>query len=146
MGNVHTFTSHVRPRFGCVSATLGGESSDTKTTAEFVDMKNYDLVVVQGVASGLASGSTITLRLWEATATDGSGSQSMTHTSASDTFLSTNTTDTDILVCQVRGEDLSSGFRYVGAKISTNNASGTEPVGVIINQMRSRYKQATLPA
>jgi len=148
MGNIHTFTSHVRPRFGCVSAALGSETSiaDTKETAEYVDMRNYDLVVFQGIASAVKSGSTVTLKIYEATSTAGAGSQSMTHASASDTMLSTNATDTDILVCQVRGEDLSSGYRYVGAQISTNDATGTEKVGVVINQMRARYKQATLPA
>jgi len=145
MGNVHTFTSHIRAVYGCLDAALGGESGDVKVTT-FVNMKNYDMIAVQGIASEVASGKIITLRLWEATATDGSGSQSMTHASASDTFTSTNTTDTDILICQARGEDLSSGYTHIGAKISTNQTDGTEVVGVIINQMRARYKQASLPA
>lgn len=146
MGNVHTFTSHVRPRFGLVSAALGSESSDVKETAEYVDMKNYDLVVFQGIASAVKSGSTVTLLIYQATSTAGAASVSMTHALATDTFLSTHATATDILTCQVRGEDLSSGYRYVGAQISTNDSTGTEKVGVVINQMRARYKQATLPS
>lgn len=146
MGNVHKFIEHVRTRFGAVSTSLGGETSDIIETAEYVNMENYDLVVFQAVASGVASSKVLTLLAYEATATDGSGSQSLTHSMASDTFTSTATNHTDVLVAQVRGEELSSGFQYVGATLATNQTDGTEKVGIVINQMRARYKQGTLPA
>lgn len=146
MGNVHKFTEHVRTRFGAFSSALGGETSDVITTAEFVNMENYDLVVFQAIASGVASSKILTLTAYEATATDGSGSQSLTHSMASDTFTATATNHTDVLVAQVRGEELSAGFQYVGAKLATNQTDGTEKAGIVINQMRARYKQSTLPA
>ena len=141
MGNVHTFSSHVRARYGLIDASL---DSDTLVTAEFVDMANYDLVVFQAVASNVTSGSAVTMQIWQATATNGNGSATLA-TPASAVVTSTHATQTDILTCQVRGEDLSSGYRYVGAKIAAN-ASVACPVAIIINQMRGRYKQATLPA
>ena len=146
MANIHAFAQNVRSRYGGHSSALGGETSDLITTAEFVNMANYDLVVFQAVASGVASDSVLTFLAYEATATNGGGSASLTHGSATDTFTSTNTTDTDVLVVQVRGEDLSSGYQYVGAKLATSNGSGTEKVAIVINQMRARYKQSSLPA
>ena len=146
MGNVHKETEHVRSRFGAFSSALGAETSDVITTAEYVNMANYDLVVFKAIASGVASSKILTLLAYEATATDGSGSASLTHDLASDTFTSTATNHTDVLVCQVRGEELSAGFQYVGAKLSTNQTDGTEKAGIIIEQQRARYKQATLPS
>lgn len=146
MANVHKFTENIRSQFGGHSSALGGETSDVLMTPEFVDMANYDLVAFQCGASGVASDSVITLLAYEGTTSAGAGSASLTHTLATDTFTSTNTTDTDVLVVQVRGEDLSSGFQFVGARASTGNASGTEKVAIVINQLRGRYKQATLPA
>lgn len=146
MANIHKYEENVRVRYGGLSTALGGETDDQLATNEYVNMANYDLVVVNAVASGVASDSVITLKMYEATATNGAGSASLTHSLASDTFTATATNDLGSLTVQVRGEELSSGFQYVGAIISTSNASGTEKVGMIINQMRARYKQATLPA
>lgn len=146
MGNVHKVTEHERSTYGGFSNALGGETSDTLTTPTFVSMANYDLVTIRAHASGVASDSVLTLKAWEATASGGGGSQTLTHSLSSDTFTSTNTTDTDVLEVQVRGEDLSAGFIYVGAKLVTSNASGTEKVGMIVTQLRARYKQASLPA
>lgn len=146
MSNIHKFVEHVRTRFGAISSALGGESSDVIATVEFVSMENYDLVVFKAVASEVGSGKVLTLKAWEATATAGTGSQTLAHAMSSDTFTATATNDVDVLVVQVRGEELSSGFQYVGAKLTTDNASGTEMVAIIIEQQRGRYKQATLPA
>ena len=146
MGNIHKFTENVRSRYGGFSNAFGGETNDLITSAEFVNMENYDLVAAVAHASGLASDSVITLAMWQATASGGGGSKTVS--GASDTFTSTNTTDTDVLVAQVRGEDLdvANSFLFVGAKLATDNASGTEKVGMILHQMRARNKQATLPA
>lgn len=148
MANIHKFTDNIRSVYGAFSSALGGESGpdDTITTDTFVNMENYDLVVFQAHGSGVASDDVLTLKAYEATATDGTGSQSLTHSLASDTFTATATSETDVLVAQVRGEDLSSGYQYVGAKLSTSNATGTEKVGIIVNQMRARYKQSSLPS
>lgn len=146
MGNIHKFTDNIRSSYGVFSSALGGETSDVVETATYADMKNYDLVVGVCHASGVASGSVVTLKMYQATTSAGAASKTIT--GASDTFTSTNTTDTDVLVAQVRGEDLdvASGFRYVGFELSTGNASGTEKVGGVLLQARARYKQATLPS
>jgi hypothetical protein len=146
LGNIHKFTDNIRSRYGGFSSALGAEGSDLITSAEFVDMANYDLVVGICHASGIASDSVVTLAMWQATTSAGGASKTVS--GASDTFTSTNTTDTDVLVAQVRGEDLdvASSFQYVGFKLATDNASGTEKVGGVLLQMRSRYKQAALPA
>jgi len=148
MANIHKFTENVRSRFGALSTDLGAESTpaDTVVSAEFVNMANYDLVVGIAQAVGIASGSIITLAMWQATATDGSDSKTVT--GATDTFTSTATTDTDVLVAQVRGEqlDVDSGFQYVGFKISSDEAAGVQEVAGVLLQLRARYKQATMPA
>jgi len=142
MSNIHKFTEHVKATYGKASTALGGESDDLITSAAFVDMENYDLAVAVAHITNVASGKIITLRLWEATAAAGTGSQSLAIT---DTFTAEATSDTDVLVAQVRAAALTSGYQYVGFKLSTDNASGTEVVGGVILQLRSRYNQATLP-
>ena len=147
MANIHKFTENVRSRYGAFSSDLGAETSpdDTVISAEYVNMANYDMVVGVAIASGVASGVIITLAMWQATASTGSGSKTVS--GASDTFAAATETETDILVAQVRGEDLDvdNGFQYVGFKISTDG-NGTEKVAGVLHQLRARYKQASLPA
>ena len=113
MANIHKFEENVRVTYGGVTAAIGGETTvaDTLITPLFVNMKNYDLVVIQAAVTHASSGKIITLKAYEATATNGAGSQSLTHALSSDTFTATATTSTDKLVVQVRGEELSSGFQ-----------------------------------
>lgn len=146
MGNIHTFNQHIKSNYGGFSSALGGETSDTITSASYVDMKNYDLVVGVCTASGVVSAQTVTLAMWQATNTAGGASKTVT--GATDTYLSVHTATTDVLVAQVRGEDLdvAGGFRYVGWKLTTDDTDGTEKVGGVLLQGRARYKQATLPA
>lgn len=148
MANVHVFKQNYRTQKGDMSTDLGAETTpdtDSITTPVFVDMRNYDLVRGVGQVSGISSDSVITLRLWEATASGGGGSQSLTHTYASVTNTSTHATAVDILEVQARGEDLSSGYRYVGAKLSSTEAAGSQVASVHLVQGRSRYKQTTMP-
>jgi hypothetical protein len=141
MGNIHTFSSHVRARYGVIDASI---DAATLVTAEFVDMANYDLVVFQAVASNVTSASYLTLEVWQATSTAGAGSATLA-TRATTVSTATHATHVHILTAQVRGEDLSAGYRYVGAKLAAN-ASVAAPCAIVINQMRGRYKQSTLPA
>lgn len=139
---MHKMSENFKPTYGGYSSALGGETSDLLATPTFVDMALYDLVSIYCVASGVASDSVLTLKAYEATDSNGSGSATVA--GATDTFTSTNTTDVDVLQVQVRAADLSSGFQYVGAKISTSNGSGTEQVAMVILQGKPRYGQATL--
>ncbi len=144
MGNVHKYSEHYKTTYGGFSSALGGETSDTLTSATFVNAKNYDVVIAQGLYSGIASGSVVTMTIWQATST--AGASSKTVSSASTSVTATGTTDTGILTVQVRGAelDMGSGFIYVGAKLVTNNTSGTEKVGLWLVQGRARFPQATL--
>lgn len=146
MGNVHKYAEHYRTSYGGFSSALGGETSDTLTSAAFVSAKNYDVVIAQALYSGIASGSVVTLTIWQGSSTAGAGSKTVS--GASTSFTAANTTDTGILTVQVRGAqlDMGSGFTYVGAKLVTGNASGTEKVGLWLVQGRARYPQASLPA
>ena len=144
MANVHVFKQNYRSQYGAMSTSLGGEGSDLITTPIFVDAANYDLIRAVAQVSNVVSTHVVTLQMWEATATGGGGSQTLA--GASDTYTSTQVTDLDILEAQVRGEGLSSGFQYVGAKLATDDADGTEAASLKIVQGRARYKQATLPA
>ena len=144
---MHKAKENLMPTYGAQSTELGAETTiaDTIQTANYVNMKYYDLAIAYGQVTNVASDSVITLRLYEATATGGGGSASLTHTGASDTFTSTNTTDTDVLQAEVRGEQLSSGYTHVGARLSTNNASGDEVASVMLLQGRARFAQNSLP-
>lgn len=139
---MHKLNENLFFKFGEVTSALGGETSDTLTTLTFVSAENYDVIGVAAVASEVASGSTVTLTMYQATATDGSGSATIT--GASDTFTSTNVTDVDTLFAQVRASDLTSGYQYVGAKLVTGDASGTEEAAMIFICAKPRYGQATL--
>ena len=140
---MHNFLNNYKPSYGVFSSGLGGESNDRVDTATYVDMRYYDAVVFYVGASGVASGSVVTLQLYEATSTAGAGSATIS--GKTDTFTATGTTHTDLLQAEVRAEELSSGFRYVGARVSTSNAGGAEKIGGIFVQGRSRYAQTTLP-
>lgn len=139
---MHKLKENLFLKFGEVTSALGGETSDTLTTLTFVNMENIDVIGVAGIASEVASGSTVTLKLYQATATDGSGSATIT--GASDTFTSTNVTDVDLLFAEVKANELTSGYQYVGAKLSTDNASGTEEAAMIFIGGNLRYPQATV--
>ena len=139
---MHTFKENNLVHFGEITSALGGETSDTITTLRFPSMENYDVITFIGIVSELASDSIATLTAYEATATAGTGSSSIS--GATDTFTSTNVTDTDVLIVSVRAADLTAGYQYVGAKLVTSNASGTEEAALIAIQSRPRYGQATL--
>lgn len=142
MANVHVFKQNYRSQYGDMTTALGGESSDVITTPVFVNAENYDLIRAQAQVSNVVSTHVVTLAMYEATATDGSGSTAIS--GASDTYTSTQVTDLDILEAQIRGEGLSSGYQYVGAKVSTDDADGTEVASVMMIQGRARYKQSSL--
>ena len=142
MGNIHTFDQHIRTRFGVIDASI---DAATLETAEYVDMRNYDLVAFHCFASNVTSASYLTLKIWQATSTAGAASVSMTHASASVVSTATHASALHAMTVQVRGEDLSAGYRYVGAQVAAN-ASVPALVCIGIQQARARYKQATLPA
>ena len=139
---MHKFKENYKPTYGDMSTAMGGEGSYTIETDTYVDMRYYDAVVVYGIASGVANTKILTLTIWEGTDTTGASSATTTQT---DTFTSTATSDTDILQAEIRGEQLSSGFRYVGAKLVSNDTSCTGIVTLMLLQGRSRFAQATLP-
>ena len=142
MGNIHTFDQHIRTRFGVIDASI---DAATLETAEYVDMRNYDLVAFHCFASNVTSASYLTLKIWQATSTTGAASVSMTHASASVVSTATHATALHAMTVQVRGEDLSAGYRYVGAQVAAN-ASVAALVCIGIQQARARYKSASLPA
>ena len=142
---MHKFKENYKPTYGDMSTALGAETSpaaDTIETDTYVDMRYYDALVVYGIASGVANGATLTLTIQEATATDGSASATTTQT---DTFVSTNLTDTDVMQAEIRGEQLSSGFRYAGAIIASDDASCTGIVTMLMLQGRARFGSNSLP-
>jgi len=146
VGNVHKFTQHYRQIAGDMSEALGAEATiaDAIATPTYANMANYDLVIGVGQVSDVSSGATVTLQMYEATDSTGGGAQAVT--GATDTFLSTATSTVDVLVAQVRGEDLTAAYQYVGARITTDDGDGTEVGAVLLMQGRGRYKQAVLPA
>ena len=139
---MHKFKENYKPTYGDMSTAMGGEGSYTIETDTYVDMRYYDAVAVYGIASGVASDAVLTLTIWEGTDTTGAASATTTQT---DTFTSTATSDTDILQAEIRGEQLSSGFRYAGAKLVSDDSSCTGIATLLLLQGRARFGQATLP-
>lgn len=144
MGNVHQFNQHFRQIAGDMSSELGAETSDYIATPTYANMANYDLVVGIGEVSNVVSGQVVTLAMYEATDSTGGGAQTLS--GATDTYTSAAQATKDLLIAQARGEDLSAGFQYVGARLTTNDTDGSEIASVFLHQGRARYKQATLPA
>ena len=141
---MHKMSNNLRFTYGKQSTSLGGESSDKIESGTFVNMENYHNVEVVANVTGVASGSVVTLYLLEATASAGTGSATIS--GFSDTFTSTATSDTDVLRVEARAEQLSTGYTFVGGRLSTNSSSGTEPCDMFHVQANPRYGQATLPA
>jgi hypothetical protein len=127
-----------------MSSELGAESSDYIATPTYANMENYDLVVGIGEVSNVVSGQVVTLAMYEATDSTGGGAQTLS--GATDTYTSAGQATKDVLVAQARGEDLSAGFQYVGARLTTNDTDGSEIASVLLHEGRARYKQATMIA
>ena len=139
---MHKFSENYKPTYGDMTTAIGGEGSYTIETDTYVDMRYYDAVVVYGIASAVASDAVLTLTLWEGTDTTGASSATTTQT---DTFTSGATSETDVLQAEIRGEQLSSGYRYLGAKIVSDDGSDTAIVTMLLLQGRARYGMSTLP-
>jgi len=139
---MHKMSENLRYTYGKQSTALGGESSDKIESAAFVNMRLYHNVEVVAEVTNVASDGVITLYLLEATSS--AGASSATITGKSDTFTSTNTTDTDVLRVEARSEELSDGYTYVGGRLSTDQTSGAEVVAMWHIQANPRYGQATL--
>ena len=140
---MHKFYENYLPGYGAYSTDLGAETSDKIETAVFMNMRYYDLGIAQAQVTNVASGSVITLTILEGTTSAGAGSAT---TSQTDTFTSTATSDTDVLKAEIRAEQLSANYTHFGARLATNNASGTEVASVILIAGRARYGSGTLPA
>ena len=74
---MHVFKENIRSRYGKFSSALGAESSDKVESAAFVDSKDYDLIVGQGIYSNCSSGTTLTLTMLQATDAAGGGSKTI---------------------------------------------------------------------
>lgn len=143
---MHKFSENFLPGYGAQSTDLGAESTiaDAIQTAEFINMESYHNIVAYGLVSDVGSDDVITLQIYEATASGGGGSQTVS--GYTDTFTSTNTTDVDVLQAEIKGDQLSSGFTHVGARLTTSNGSGTEVAALMLLAGSPRYAQNTLPA
>ena len=138
---MHKFKENLKPVYGVFSSALGGETSDKAESSLFVDMGRYNNAVAYVGASGVVSGQIITLTLLQATATDGSGSATTTKT---DTFTATATNHTDVLQAEIKAEDLGTAYRYVGIRVATDDADGTEKIYGVLVAGDARYNQETL--
>jgi len=139
---MHKFKENYKPTYGDMSTALGVEGSNTIETDTYVDMRYYDALVVYAIASAVASDAVLTLTIWEGTDTTGAASATTTQT---DTFTSGATSETDVLQAEIRGEQLSSGFRYAGAKLVSDDDSDTAIVTLLMLQGRARFGSSSLP-
>lgn len=126
--------------YAAASAALGGEGSDVLKPAGFYNMENYDAILGQCVASNVVSTHVLTLTMWEATDTDGGGSQTITGRTA--VYTSTQATDVVGFTIEVDADMLTDGYDYVGMQASTDDADGTEAVTLSVIPTFGRYPQA----
>lgn len=133
-----------RPSYGVFSSALGGETSDYVQSAVFVDMKNWNRAVGIAQAYNVVPGQVLTLQLYEATATGGGGSATIS--GATDTATATASTQRIVLKAEVSAAELTSGYQYVGMRVTTDDTDGTEQIGGVVLQAEGRYNEATPPA
>jgi len=127
--------------YAIATAALGGESSDVLKPAGFYDMENYDAILGQCVASNVVNTHVLTLTMWEATDTDGGGSQTITGRTA--VYTSSQVTDVFAQTIEVDADMLTDGYDYVGMQASTDDADGTEAVTLSLIPTFGRYPQAS---
>jgi hypothetical protein len=135
MGNIHTFSDHIKSDVAMNQATL----SNSANTPTYFSLANYDLAVFLVFTGARTSVASLTCQCRERIGASG--------TQGNVGSASTVTTANSVTVLQVRGEDLTvnSGYDRVGILI-TETATQSFVVGAICLRMRARYKQATLPA
>lgn len=126
--------------YAALTEALGGESNDIMKT-KFYDMENYDAIL--GICLGMTVVSThiITLKMYEATDTDGGGSATIS--GASTTYVSTQATDAFQLVIEVDADMLTDGYDFVGMEASTDDADGSENIALSVTPILGRYPQAS---
>lgn len=129
--------------YAAVTEALGGETSDIMKTA-FYNMKNYDAILGIAIFKTVVSTHVITLKMWQASDTDGSGSATIT--GASTVYTSTQATDAVQFAIEVDADQLTDGLDYVALEASTDDADGSEAVALAVVPTWGRYRQATTPA
>jgi hypothetical protein len=129
--------------YAAATEALGGETSDILNTAAY-NMKNYDAILGIAVMMTVVSTHVITLKMFEATDTDGGGSSAIS--GASTTYTSTQATDVAQFVLEVDADQLTDGSDYVFMQASTDDADGSEDVNLVVIPTYGRYRQATTPA
>lgn len=148
MARITTFKEFAKSQDGvttyaAATLALGGETSDVLSTA-YYSMKNYDKIVGFIVAHSVVATHILTVKMSQGTDTDGAGSATISGKST--TYTSSQVTDVFQAAIEVDADDLTDGYDYVGMQVSTDDADGTEAVGLILVPMNPRYGQATMPA
>jgi phosphomannomutase len=139
---MHKLKENLKPSYGAFSLQLGGETNDILATAVYVDMSKYNNVVAYAQGYDVASDAVLTLVLWEATSAAGAGSAT---TSKTTTATSTHATHKIVMQAEISAAELTTGYKYVGAKLKTSDTGGMEDVSILLLQANPRYGQATLP-
>lgn len=130
--------------YAIATDALGGESNDVMKPAGFYNLKNYDAILGQAIASNVVSTHVITLTMWEATDTDGGGSQTITGRTA--VYTSTQATDAVAFTIEVDADMLTDGYDFVGMQASTDDADGSETVALSVIPTFGAHRQASPPA
>lgn len=136
MGNIHTFSDHIKTDVAAVQATRNANAN----TPTYFSMANYDLAAFIVFTGARTSAASLTAQVRQRI---GAGGTEADVTGA----VSTIVTADGLTVIQVRGEDLnvSGGYTHVGILL-TETASQAFVVGALCARTRARYKSASLPA
>jgi hypothetical protein len=137
---------------GDLSTNLGAESSPTADSIEtkaFLKLDKFKRYCAIGAIQGCASDAVITLTLLKATAAAGTNSATMV-TTVTDTATSTNVTDllqvaAELDAATLAGDNASTGSSHywMGARLTTSGASGTEVAAIVHFVTDATYEPQT---
>jgi len=128
--------------YAALTEALGGETTiaDALQT-KFYDTENYNAVLgIFGIKT-VVSTQVITAQMYEGTDTDGGGSQTIS--GATLVYTSTQATDVFAGCIEVGADQLTDGYDYVGLRITTDDADGSEAAFIAVVPTEARYPQAT---
>lgn len=139
---MHTFFENVKViDHGVDAATdtcMGHDTATVVCRSAWVDMAKYNLAWGLGQAMCASVSKAITVQMWEASDATGGGSATL----AGNTDAATAATASNSIKvgAEVRGEELSDGFRYVAAELHGAASLGSDSrLSVVVGRANPRF-------
>jgi len=139
---MHTFFENVKViEHGMDAATstvMGHDDNAVSCRTGWVDMAKYDKAIGIGVAMCASITKAVTIQMWEAS--DATGGGSATLAGKTDSATAATASNVVRVGAEVDGEELSAGFRYVAAELTSAASLGSDSrLAVVIARANPRY-------